>query len=99
MRIWSLFLAIGFTAIIMTLMRHEIGRVGVVVFFTGLGMCATALGGIMGMFQSLSAMAESNSPASLIESLVLLVLVVAVGSLSILTILFVGLLALHWALQ
>lgn len=98
MRIWMLALAVLVVAITLTIARDEVGRVAIIVFFTGLVMVAAGLTAVMALFQTVGAMGESKDILAGIEALAATVVVLFVGSATVLGVLFCGGLLLRWAI-
>ena len=45
----------------MGIVRDEVGRVAVIVFFTGLGTCVAGVASIMALFQTVGALGEART--------------------------------------
>ena len=97
MRLSTLLFAILVIATVMGIARDEVGRVAVIVFFTGLGTMVACLGAIMALFQTLGAFGEAQSLGSHVEALAATALVLVVGSSVTLGMLFAGGLLVQWA--
>jgi hypothetical protein len=98
MRLWNLVLAILVIGIIMGIARDEVGRVAVIIFFTGLGTVVAGLTSIMALFQTIGALGESRSFGTCVEALAATVVVLFVGSATMLGVMFGGGLLIQWAI-
>ena len=98
MRLSSLVFAVLVMGLIMGIARDEVGRVAVIVFFTGLTTSIAGVGSIMALFQTVGALGEAKTIGSSVEALAATVLVLAVGSFLMLGFLFAGGLLIQWAL-
>ena len=83
---------------IMGIARDEVGRVAVIVFFTGLGTCVAGVASIMALFQTFGAHGEARTIGAHVEALASTILVLTVGSFAMLGLLFGGGLLLQWAI-
>ena len=77
-------------AVVFTLLRDEVGRVAVIVFFTGVGVTVGGLTAIMALFQTVGAIGEARTPFGYLEALAATALVLAVGSSAMLFLMFGG---------
>lgn len=98
MRLSTLLFAILILATLMGIVRDEVGRVAVIVFFTGLGAVVVVLGAIMALFQTIGAFGEARSILSHVEALAATAVVLVVGSSVTLGLLFVGAQLVQWAI-
>jgi hypothetical protein len=97
MRLSTLLFVILVLATLMGIVRDEIGRVAVIVFFTGLGTILVVLGAILALFQTVGAFGEAQSLLSHIEALAATAVVLLVGSSVTLGLLFAGAQLVQWA--
>src|SRR5215218_6327929 len=51
MRLWHVTFGVILLALVLTLIREDVGRVAVIVFFTGLGEVAFGTAGVLALFQ------------------------------------------------
>ncbi len=98
MRLWNLVLAILVIGVILGIARDEVGRVAVIIFFTGLGTIVAGLTAIMTLFQTVGAIGESRSLGTCIEALAATAVVLMVGSATMLGVMFGGGLLIQWAI-
>ena len=98
MRLSTLLFAILVLATLMGIVRDEVGRVAVIVFFTGLGTIVVVLGAILALFQTIGAFGEAQSLFSHVEALAATAVVLIVGSSMTLGLLFAGGLLMQWAI-
>jgi hypothetical protein len=98
MRLSTLVFVVLVLGTIMGIARDEVGRVAVIVFFTGLSTCVAGVAAIMALFQTVGALGEAKSIGAHVEALAASVLVLAVGSLIMLGLLFGGGLLVQWAI-
>jgi hypothetical protein len=98
MRLSTLVFAVLVLGTIMGIVRDEIGRVAVIVFFTGLTTCIAGVGSIMALFQTVGALGEAKTIGAHIEALASTIVVLTVGSMLMLGLLFGGGLLLQWAI-
>ena len=97
MRLSTLLFAILVLATLMGIVRDEVGRVAVIVFFTGLGTIVVVLGAIMALFQTVGAFGHARSVLSHLEALLATAMVLVVGSSVTLGLLFAGAQLVQWA--
>jgi hypothetical protein len=90
MRLSSLLFAVLVIAMILGIARDEVGRVALIVFFTGLGTAIAGVTSIMALFQTVGAFGMARSFSSHIEALAATIVVVVVGSSVMLGLMFVG---------
>ena len=86
-------------AVVFTLLRDEVGRVAVVVFVTGLGVTVGGVTVIMSLFQILGHLGEARTLAGHVEALAACVLVLTLGSGTLLATMFVGAYLVRWAVS
>ena len=98
MRISTLLLAVLVIGTILGIVRDEVGRVAVIVFFTGLGTSVAGVAAIMALFQTIGAFGEARTLSSHVEALAATVLVLAFSSAIMLALLFTGGLLVQWAI-
>jgi hypothetical protein len=98
MRLWMLVVAVLVVGILLAILRDEFGRIVLIVFLTGLGTVAAGLTSIMALFQTIGALGESKTIARAIEALAATLVVVAVGSASVLGVMFAGALLIQWVI-
>jgi hypothetical protein len=98
MRLSTLVFAVLVLGTLMGIVRDEVGRVAVIVFFTGLSTCIAGVGSIMALFQTVGALGEARTIGAHVEALASTVLVLTVGSMLMLGLLFGGGLLLQWAI-
>jgi hypothetical protein len=98
MRLSTLLFVILVLGTLMAIVRDEVGRVAVIVFFTGLGTTVVVLGAIMALFQTIGAFGEAQSLLSHVEALAATAVVLVVGSSMTLGLLFAGGLLMQWAI-
>ncbi len=98
MRISHLLFAVLVIGTVLGIAREEVGRVAVIVFFTGLGATLSGLAAIMALFQTVGAFGEARDLAAHVEALAATVVVLALGSLAMLGLLFAGALLVRWAI-
>ncbi len=98
MRLSTLVFAILVIGTILGIWRDEIGRVAVIIFFTGLGTVVAGVTSIMALFQTIGALGESKSIGTCVEALAATLVVLAVGSATMLGVMFGGGLLLQWAI-
>jgi hypothetical protein len=98
MRLWTLVLAVLVIAIVLAIARDEMGRVAVIIFFTGLGTVVAGVTSIMALFQTIGALGESKSILSAVEAFAATLIVLGVGSVTMLGVMFGGGLLIQWAI-
>jgi hypothetical protein len=98
MRLWTLVLAVLVVGTVLGIARDEVGRVAVIIFFTGLGTVVAGLTSIMALFQTIGALGESKSLGMCLEALAATVVVLFVGSATMLGVMFGGGLLIQWAI-
>ncbi len=98
MRLSTLAFLVLILALIFAIVRDEVGRVAVIVFFTGLGTVVAGLGSIMALFQAVGALGEARTVSAHVEALAATVLVLSFGSTLVLGLLLGGGLLIRWAI-
>ena len=98
MRISTLLFAVLVIGTILGIARDEVGRVAVIVFFTGLGTMVSGVGSIMALFQTIGAFGEARTLSAHVEALAATILVLIVGPAIMLGLLFGGGLLVRWAI-
>jgi hypothetical protein len=98
MRISTLVFAILLIGTVLGIARDEVGRVAVIIFFTGLGTVIAGVTSILALFQTVGALGESRSLGTCIEALAATLVVLAVGSATMLGVMFGGGLLIQWAI-
>ena len=98
MRLSTLVLAVLVIGTVLGIARDEVGRIGVIVFFTGLGMAVAGVTSLMALFQTVGAFGEARSLTAHVEALAATVLVLMLGSSAILGVMFGGGLLVRWAM-
>ena len=91
MRVAHLLLAVFVAAILFTVSRDEAGRVGIIVFFVGLGEIVLGLTAIMWLFKTLGSLGAARDLMAHLEALVATALVLVVATASMNAVLWVGL--------
>ena len=95
MRLYHLLLAVLFVALILGIARDEVGRVALIVFFTGLGELVFGLTTIMALFQTVSAIGYARSAGEYAEAVAATALVVLLAAVLMNGVLWVGM----WMVQ
>jgi hypothetical protein len=90
MRIAHLIFVVALAAIVLSIARDDVGRVAVIVFFTGLGEVVLGTTALMALFQTLGALGEARGPAAHVEALVATTAVLAAATALMSACLFVG---------
>ena len=90
MRLSTLCFVVVVLAVMFTLMRDEVGRVGVIVFVTGLIMTVAGTAALLALFTTIGALGEARTLYHHVEALVATALVLAVGSSGMLGAMFLG---------
>jgi hypothetical protein len=90
MRLWHLLFGVFLTALLLVIIRDPAGRVGVVVFFTGLGEVVFGVFALLALFQTVGAIGQSDSLASYLQALTATILVLAIASFVMNGLLWVG---------
>ncbi len=98
MRLSTLLFAILLLAVLMAIFRDEVGRVAVIVFFTGLATCAGTLTAIMALFQTVGAFGEARTLGGHVEALASTLLVLVVTSAVIPGVMFSGAVLVQWSI-
>lgn len=90
MRLWHWLFLIWMIAIVLTVSRDPIGRVAVVVFLTGLIEIVLATTAIMTLFRTLGAIGEARRLTAYAEAILATALILVTASVSMNTVLVVG---------
>lgn len=81
MRLWHLLTAILVVALVLVLMRDPVGRVSMVVFVMGLGETALGTAALLILFQTIAAIGHANRPGQYFEAVTATIAVLAIASL------------------
>ena len=98
MRLWNLCLAVLILAVVLALIRDETGRVGVIVFATGLLVTVSGTAATLGIFRSLAALVDARTTRHHLEALAALLGILAAGSSTVLGAIFAGAYLIRWSL-
>jgi hypothetical protein len=90
MRLWHLLYGILAMALVLTLARDPAGRVGVIVFITGLGEATAGTVAALALFQTIGALGEARSLYDHAEALLATTVVLAFSSSVMGGVLFIG---------
>ncbi len=90
MRLWHLVFAVAIVSVVMTLVRDEAGRVGVIVFIFGAGECAFGIAALMALFRTVGAIGQARGLIAHAAAIVATTLVLATASMIMVAWLFVG---------
>ena len=90
MRLWHLVFAVAVLSVVMTLVRDDAGRVGVIVFIVGLGECAFATAALMALFQTVGAFGQARGLIAHATAIAATTLVLATAATVMVALLFVG---------
>jgi hypothetical protein len=99
MRLSTLVLAVLVIGTILGIARDEVGRIGVIVFLTGLGMAIAGVTSLMALFQTVGAFGEARSLIAHVEALAATILVLVLGSSVVLGVMFGGGWLVKWSLH
>lgn len=95
MRLWHLVLIILVLSVVLSLSRDPVGRVAVVVFFTGLGEAVMGTTAILALFQTLGALGEARGLSAHAEAVAATAVVLGIATATMTGWLWVGL----WLVQ
>ncbi len=98
LRLSTQLFAVLVIAVILAIVRDEVGRVAVIVFCTGLGVVAGGLTAIMALFQTLGAFGEARGLAAHVEALAATALVLVITSALVLGLMFAGARLVQWSI-
>jgi hypothetical protein len=90
MRLIHLILLVFFAAIILTLARDPVGRVAIVVFFTGLAEFIFGTMAVMTLFQTVGAIGEADRPQAYVEAILRTALALVVATVTMNGLLWIG---------
>ncbi len=90
MRLSTLTFLILVLAVVFALLRDEVGRVGVIVFITGLAVTVGGVTAIMALFQTIGAFGEAQTVYAHVEALAATAVVLVVSSFGLLAAMFAG---------
>ncbi len=95
MRLWHLILGIVFVAVVLAISREAVGRVALVVFITGLGEFILGLTAVMTLFQTVGAIGYARDLFSYLQAIAATLIVVAVASVTMNALLWLGIQAVQ----
>jgi len=90
MRLWHLILGVIVFSVVLSLIRDPVGRVAVIVFFTGLGEVVLGTSAIMALFQTLGALGEAKGLVAHSEALAATAFVLGIATGTMTAWLWVG---------
>lgn len=90
MRIWHMLVIVFAIACLLGIARTEAGRVGVIMFFTGLAEFILGATAIMHLFKTIGAFGEAKTLAAHVEALLATAVVLAVATASMNLVFWVG---------
>lgn len=90
MRLWHLLAAVFLTAFLLVIARAEVGRVALVVFFTGLGEVVLGATALMQLFRTIGAFGAARDFLAHVEALAATALVLLLATASMNAVLWVG---------
>jgi len=89
-RLIHLIMAVFVAALLLAISRHEIGRIMLVVFFTGLGEFIFGAVAIMTLFQTLGAIGHANRLSAYVQAVAATAIVLLVATATMNGILWLG---------
>ena len=95
MRLWHLTVVILMLGVVFSLVRDPVGRVGLIVFVTGLGETALGVTAIMALFQTVGAIGMARGLLEHAEAMAATTVVLAVATAVMSFWLFIGV----WLIQ
>jgi hypothetical protein len=98
MRLSSLVFAVLVIGTILGIARDEIGRLALIIFFTGLGTSVAGVASIMALFQTIGAFGMARTISAHVEAVAATIVVLIVGTAIMCGLLFTGCLLMQWAL-
>jgi hypothetical protein len=90
MRLWHLVAAVLFVALLLSISRDEVGRVALIVFFTGLAEVFLGTTALMLLFRTVGGIGEAHDATTYIEAVSATLLVILIASLLMNGVLWVG---------
>jgi hypothetical protein len=90
MRLFHLLMAVFITALILAISRHEVGRIMLVVFLTGLGEFIFGAMAVMTLFQTIGSIGQANRLLAYLQALAATALVLLVATATMNGILWLG---------
>lgn len=100
MRLWHLLALVFFAALLLAIWRTEVGRVALIVFFTGLAEVVLGTTAIMNLFKTIGALGHARGLASHVEALAATALVLMLATIGMNAVLWGGMALLqqilHW---
>lgn len=100
MRLWHLLFLVFFAALLLAIWRSEVGRVALIVFFTGLVEVVLGVTAVMNLFKTLGAFGHARGLAAHVEALAATALVLMVATVGMNAVLWCGTAMLqrilHW---
>lgn len=90
MRIWHGIVGVVVAAILLALLRDDVGRVALVVFVAGLGEVVVGLFAILGLFRTLGRFGEARGPVAHLGAVGSTLLILAAASAAMVGLLWVG---------
>lgn len=95
MRLWHLFVVIFAISMVLAILRHEVGRIALIVFVTALGEAIFATTAVMALFQTIGGIGEAKGLFAHVEAVATTALVVIIAT----TIMAFWLFAGAWLVQ
>jgi len=90
MRLWHFLLAVLLLAVVFAIARHEVGRVSLIVFVTGLAEFLLGTTAVMTLFQTFGSLGEARGLAEHAIAIAATILVLIVAALVMNVVLWAG---------
>lgn len=95
MRLWHLLTLVLMVALVLAIARSDVGRVALIVFFTGIGEIILGVTALMQLFKTIGAFGEARGLTAHVEAIVATALVLLIATIGMNAVLWAGL----WLLQ
>lgn len=90
MRLWHLLTIVLFVALVLAIARSDVGKVALIVFFTGLGEIILGVTALLHLFKTIGALGAARGLTAHLEAIVATALVLLVATLSMNAVLWAG---------
>jgi hypothetical protein len=95
MRLWHILTTVFFVALVLAIARSDVGKVGLIVFFTGLGEVVLGATALMHLFKTIGALGMARGLSAHVEAIVATALVLMVATVSMNAVLWAGVVLLQ----
>lgn len=90
MRLWQWLATVWIVATCLAVAREEVGRVALIVFFTGLGEVVLGTSALLALFQSVGALGRASAPSDYAGAIAQTALILLAATTAMMGVLWIG---------